>query len=171
MRWREVTGVICDNNLPFGLKSRIYCTIVRSIILYGTECWVASKNAQHSTHGTEENGNFAAWSCQQPQHCQPPGWRGSNKRGNCDFVGTNSTWHRHKLSLFTTWVLVKSHADGTIQTATDRHCKRQSSEYKTESRGRDTFIERESGLHSTGKTLIRRRHSKKKKKILIWIYN
>jgi len=38
MRWREVTGVLCDKRMQICLKLLIYKTIVQPVALQGTEC-------------------------------------------------------------------------------------------------------------------------------------
>ena len=39
MKWRGVTGVLCDKRIPDRLKSKIYWTVVRPVAIYATECW------------------------------------------------------------------------------------------------------------------------------------
>lgn len=53
MRFRDVTGVLCDKKMPIRLKSKIYRTMVRPVALYGTECWPAPRSAEHSLHVME----------------------------------------------------------------------------------------------------------------------
>ena len=53
MRWKEVTGVLCDRKMPTRLKSKIYRTVVRPVALYGTECWPMTKAAEHRLHVME----------------------------------------------------------------------------------------------------------------------
>ena len=38
MKWREMSGVICDRKMPKKLKSKIYKSVLRPVMLYGTEC-------------------------------------------------------------------------------------------------------------------------------------
>ena len=38
LKWRNVTGVLCDRNMPMSLKGKFYRTAVRPFLLYGTEC-------------------------------------------------------------------------------------------------------------------------------------
>jgi hypothetical protein len=53
MRWREVTGVLCDRKMPTRLKSRIYRTVVRPVALYATECWPTTGAAERRLHAME----------------------------------------------------------------------------------------------------------------------
>ncbi|EPB74950.1 hypothetical protein ANCCEY_05967 [Ancylostoma ceylanicum] len=41
-----MTGVLCDKNIPDRFKSKVYRTVVRSVALYGAECWPATKEAK-----------------------------------------------------------------------------------------------------------------------------
>jgi len=34
---------LCDKRIPVGLKGKIYCIVVISVLLYGTECWPIKK--------------------------------------------------------------------------------------------------------------------------------
>ena len=36
-RWRKVSGVICDRRLPAKIKVKVYCSMVRSAMVYGLE--------------------------------------------------------------------------------------------------------------------------------------
>lgn len=42
MKWRQVTGVLCDLRIPLRLKAKIYKSVVRPVALYGSECWPAT---------------------------------------------------------------------------------------------------------------------------------
>ena len=44
MKWREVTGIICDRKVPRKLKCKICKTVVRPALLYGAESWAVVKN-------------------------------------------------------------------------------------------------------------------------------
>uniref|UniRef100_A0A7I4XRB9 Reverse transcriptase domain-containing protein n=1 Tax=Haemonchus contortus TaxID=6289 RepID=A0A7I4XRB9_HAECO len=45
-QWRSMTGVLCDNNIPERLKSKIYRTVIRPVAIYGAECWPATKEVE-----------------------------------------------------------------------------------------------------------------------------
>ncbi|XP_064120190.1 uncharacterized protein LOC135224796 [Macrobrachium nipponense] len=44
--WREVIGVVLDNKMPLRLKMKIYKTVIRSTLLYGTETWALKRNEE-----------------------------------------------------------------------------------------------------------------------------
>ena len=44
MKWRELTGVLCDKNMPVKMKSKVYRTVVRPAMMYGSECWEMRKS-------------------------------------------------------------------------------------------------------------------------------
>ena len=56
-RWRDqfdyVSGVMCDKNMPIKLKNKIYKTIVKPAMIYGSECWAVKKNDTQKLHTTE----------------------------------------------------------------------------------------------------------------------
>ena len=53
LKWREVTGILCDRKMPLYLKSKIYRTVVRPVALYGAECWPATKVHERTLHAME----------------------------------------------------------------------------------------------------------------------
>ena len=53
MRWREISGVICDKKMPRKLKVRLYKTVIRPIILYGAETWTMNKKEEKILETTE----------------------------------------------------------------------------------------------------------------------
>jgi hypothetical protein len=53
MKWRQVTGVLCDKKIPLRLKSKIYRTVVRPVALFGTECWPTTKKHEQALHAME----------------------------------------------------------------------------------------------------------------------
>ncbi|KAM3249246.1 hypothetical protein P3L10_011015 [Capsicum annuum] len=40
MKWRLVSGVLCDRKVPLKLKGKFYRVAVRPALLYGAECWL-----------------------------------------------------------------------------------------------------------------------------------
>ena len=39
LKWRNASGVLCDGKIPLKLKGKFYRTIIRLVLLYGSECW------------------------------------------------------------------------------------------------------------------------------------
>ncbi|XP_039755304.1 uncharacterized protein LOC120630225 [Pararge aegeria] len=52
-KWRQLTGVMCDRRIPLKIKGKLYKTAIRPAILYGTECWAATKKHSTKLHTTE----------------------------------------------------------------------------------------------------------------------
>ena len=42
-KWKQATGVLCDRRMPVRLKGKVYRTVVRPVVLYGSECWPIKK--------------------------------------------------------------------------------------------------------------------------------
>ena len=53
MKWRQVTGVLCDKRMPLRLKSKLYRAVVRPVAMYGSECWPTTKNKEQCLHTME----------------------------------------------------------------------------------------------------------------------
>jgi hypothetical protein len=39
LKWRQVSGVLCDPRVPLKVKGKFYRTAIRSAMLYGAEYW------------------------------------------------------------------------------------------------------------------------------------
>ena len=51
--WRGLSGVICDKKVPVKLKNKLYKTVIRPTLIYGSECWALHKPEQQRMHTTE----------------------------------------------------------------------------------------------------------------------
>ncbi|EYC27516.1 hypothetical protein Y032_0009g770 [Ancylostoma ceylanicum] len=56
-----MTGVLCDKNIPDRFKSKVYRAVVRSVALYGAECWPATKEVERRLSVMETK--MLRWTC------------------------------------------------------------------------------------------------------------
>ena len=49
----EVSGVMCDKNMPIKIKYKIYKTIVKPAMIYMSECWAVEDKVTKTLHITE----------------------------------------------------------------------------------------------------------------------
>jgi len=42
-KWKAASGVLCDERVPLVLKGKVYRMVVRSAVLYRSECWPLKK--------------------------------------------------------------------------------------------------------------------------------
>lgn len=61
MKWRQVSGTTCDPRMPLKLKGKIYKTIIRPVVLYGSECWATKERDERRVHATEMR--MLRWMC------------------------------------------------------------------------------------------------------------
>ncbi|PZC71803.1 hypothetical protein B5X24_HaOG212429 [Helicoverpa armigera] len=61
MKWRQVTSAICDPRLPLKLKGKIYKSVIRPVVLYGSECWALKKRDEKRVHVAEMR--MPRWMC------------------------------------------------------------------------------------------------------------
>ena len=52
-KWREVAGVVCDKKMPNKLKIKIYTTVIRPVMMYGSETWALRKREEQKLERTE----------------------------------------------------------------------------------------------------------------------
>ena len=52
-KWREVAGVVCDKKMPIRLKVKIYSTVVRPVLMYGSETWALRQKEEAKLERTE----------------------------------------------------------------------------------------------------------------------
>ena len=52
-KWRDISGVISDKNMPRKLKITLYVNVIRPVLLYGAECWTVRKKEEQILEKTE----------------------------------------------------------------------------------------------------------------------
>ena len=52
-KWRDISEVIIDKNMPRKLKIKLYMTVIRPVLLYGAECWTVRKKEEQILEKTE----------------------------------------------------------------------------------------------------------------------
>ena len=53
MKWKEVSGVMCDRKMPVELKDKVFKTIIRPAMTYGSECWAVKKKDESKLNSAE----------------------------------------------------------------------------------------------------------------------
>ncbi|CAK1594062.1 unnamed protein product [Parnassius mnemosyne] len=61
MKWRQVTATTCDPRMPIRLKGKIYKSIIRPVVMYGSECWAVKKKDENRLHANEMR--MLRWMC------------------------------------------------------------------------------------------------------------
>ena len=61
----EVRGVICDRHVPRRVKTNVYRTIVRPVLLYGSETWAFRKREEDIIMRTEMIMLRWIWECRR----------------------------------------------------------------------------------------------------------
>ena len=55
--WRGLSGVICDKKAPVKLKNKLYKTVIRPTLIYGSECWALHRAEQQRNRYEDDNMN------------------------------------------------------------------------------------------------------------------
>ena len=53
MKWKEVPGAMCDWKMPVELKDKVFKTIIRPAMTYGSECWTIKKIDENKLNSIE----------------------------------------------------------------------------------------------------------------------
>ena len=53
MKWKQLTGVLCDKKVPIKLKTKVYKTVIRPTMTYGAECLAVRKKDANRLHVAE----------------------------------------------------------------------------------------------------------------------
>ena len=53
MKWRDMSGVMCDKRTPQRLKCKIYRTVIRLVLLYRAECRTIGKKEENLLRRTK----------------------------------------------------------------------------------------------------------------------
>ena len=61
MKWRQASGILCDNKVPQRLKGKFYRTAIRPAMLYGAECWPTKR--QHIQKMSVAEMRMLRWMC------------------------------------------------------------------------------------------------------------
>ena len=52
-KWRELSGVLCDRRMPVAVKGKVYRTVVRPVLIYGSETWALKRREEERLERTE----------------------------------------------------------------------------------------------------------------------
>ena len=52
-KWRDLSSVINDKRMPRRLKTKLYSTIIRPVLLYGAEVWTMGRKEERLLEATE----------------------------------------------------------------------------------------------------------------------
>ena len=53
MKWKHLTGVLCDKKVPIKLKDKVYKRVIKPTTTYGAECWAVRKKDENILHVAE----------------------------------------------------------------------------------------------------------------------
>ena len=52
-KWQELTGVLCDRRMPIAVKGKVYRTMIRPVLIYGSEAWTLRRREEERLERTE----------------------------------------------------------------------------------------------------------------------
>ena len=52
-KWKELSGVLCDRRMPTGVKGKVYRTMIRPVLIYGSEAWTLRRREEERLERTE----------------------------------------------------------------------------------------------------------------------
>ncbi len=52
-KWKELSGVVCDKRMPIWLKGKVYKTMIRPVLMYGSETWALRRKEEQLIQRTE----------------------------------------------------------------------------------------------------------------------
>ncbi|XP_027217074.2 uncharacterized protein [Penaeus vannamei] len=52
-KWKDVTGVVLDKKSPLKLKTKVYKTVLRPVLIYGEETWALRRKEANLLERTE----------------------------------------------------------------------------------------------------------------------
>ena len=53
MKWKEVSGVMCDRKMPVELQGKVFQTFIRPAMTYVSECWAVMKKDASKLNSAE----------------------------------------------------------------------------------------------------------------------
>ena len=53
MKWKQLTGVLCDRQVLIELKDKVYKTVIKPTMTFGAECWAVRKKDENRLHVAE----------------------------------------------------------------------------------------------------------------------
>ncbi|VDO81952.1 unnamed protein product [Heligmosomoides polygyrus] len=97
LKWRESTGILCDRRCSRTFKGKLYRTVVRPALLYGSECWalgqlksVALPNLTHIILAEEDHRHSGCYTLSEVF--------GRSSKEKIEKLPNYSNWSSHKLA-------------------------------------------------------------------------
>jgi len=96
-KWQELTGVLCDRRMPIAVKGKVYRTMIRPVLIYGSEAWTLRRREEERLERTEmrkscPEGQEKEW--WHPSHHWSSMHHGQGTRGQAEMVWAYTTERR-----------------------------------------------------------------------------